>query len=95
MLLAFRIDVKLLVTQSKQRSLCELSSLRSQPTLSHRLQRRYDRWLRTQSLTCRRINSQLSQALCVMLLAPDLELMPKETPLFFSPFPMFVPSLSW
>jgi hypothetical protein len=37
MLLAFRINVKLLVTQSKQRSLCKLSCLPAQPTLSHRL----------------------------------------------------------
>jgi hypothetical protein len=74
MLLAFRISVKLLLTQSKQRSLRELSSLRGQPTLSHRLQRRYDRRIRTQSLTCGRVNSQLSQAFCMMLLAPALQL---------------------
>eukprot|EP01046_Picozoa_sp_COSAG06_P093148 COSAG06_NODE_39345_length_413_cov_3.366242_1_plen_102_part_10 len=42
-LLAFRINVRLLVTQSKQRSLRKLSCLPAQPTLSHRLQRRYHR----------------------------------------------------
>eukprot|EP01046_Picozoa_sp_COSAG06_P119422 COSAG06_NODE_66687_length_253_cov_2.655844_1_plen_42_part_10 len=41
MLLPFRINVKLLVTQSKQRSLRVLSSLSAQPALGHRLQRRY------------------------------------------------------
>jgi hypothetical protein len=51
MLLAFRINVKLLLTQSKQRSLRELSSLPAQPTLSHRLQRWYDRRVGMQRLT--------------------------------------------
>ena len=74
MLLAFRINVKLLVTQSKQRSLRKLSCLPAQPTLSHRLQRRYHRPIPTQGLACRREHSQLSQALCMMLLAPALQL---------------------
>ena len=74
MLLAFYSNVKLLVAQSKQRSLRELSSLRSQPTFSHRLQRWYHRRIRAQSLTCRYKHSQLSQALRMVLLAPALQL---------------------
>jgi hypothetical protein len=74
MLLAFRINVKLLLAQSKQCSLRELPSLRGQPTLSHRLQRRYHRWIRTQSVTCGLEHSELSQAFCMMLLAPALQL---------------------
>jgi hypothetical protein len=74
MLLTFRSNMKLLVTQSKQRSFGKLASLRSQPPLGHRLQSCYHRWIRTQSLTCRREHSQLSQALCMMLLAPALQL---------------------
>ena len=74
MLLAFRINMKLLLAQSKQRSLRELSSLPAQPTLSHRLQRWYDRRVGMQRLTCRLEHSKLSQALRMMLLAPALEL---------------------
>jgi hypothetical protein len=73
MLRTFHVHMKPLATQNKQRSLGKLTSLRAQTSLSHRLKRRHDSWIRTQSVPSRFERSQLSQAFGVMSLTPALQ----------------------
>ena len=65
---------QLRVAQSKQRALSKLSALGRQPTLRHGLQRLGYRRVLQQGLASGWEESELSQALRVVLLAPCLEL---------------------
>ena len=73
MLLSLLAD-QLRVAQSKQRALSKLSALGRQPTLRHGLQRLGYRRVLQQGLASGWEESELSQALRVVLLAPCLEL---------------------